>query len=520
MKTSWDRPTRHTNWFLAFNRSIVTRVRDASTVQSYKILIMRLENYAAPLAADGKVRAIGSATTVLPIAALALLMPWLIKIDSTLQAVLLCIQLALCAWGIGASFSRGLRPVALVYYSFSFAWLGIGPTYQLATEQIPWNDRQLLAQPQDIAVALAITALATLMFTIGSLVQSRRTAPEKKIVKITVRLPVTWLLIVAAVALFPFVIQSAGGISGLFANRGDRTEALLQAGISVSQSGGVQLALAKILPAALAMAASFTSVVRFRQSWLDRGFARIKGSEAAAVLVSLVLLVLYCNPFISSRFLSVLAFGPLIMAAIQPRSVFAGKIFATIALLGTSIVYPLANIFRDGFDSRTAYKTGLDAFAGMDFDGFQQVVNSLAFVRDFGHSVGQYTISAFLYFVPRSVWEGKATPASLDVAENRGYLFTDLSLPLHAEMYIEFGVFGMALLMLAFGWFCSKTDSMWKNSSGGRMGVLAPMLSMAMLGLLRGPLGSLAPIYLTALGLAFAALSCSPVASVPSKSRQ
>ena len=143
----------------------------------------------------------------------------------------------------------------------------------------------------------------------------------------------------------------------------------------------------------------------------------------------------------------------------------------------------------------------------MDFDGFQQVANSVLYVREIGHSLGHYTVSAFAYFIPRSWWEGKATPASLDVAGNRGYAFTNLSLPLHAELYIEFGLIGMAICMVAFGWLCASSDSSWLLGSASRLGLLAPVLSMAMLGILRGPLGSLAPVYLTALGLTFLALS-------------
>ena len=77
--------------------------------------------------------------------------------------------------------------------------------------------------------------------------------------------------------------------------------------------------------------------------------------------------------------------------------------------------------------------SGAEAFATPDFDGFQQIVNAMVFSEDVGHSLGHYTSSALLFFVPRSLWEGKATPASIDVAEHRGYEFTNLSLPLPAE---------------------------------------------------------------------------------------
>ena len=93
------------------------------------------------------------------------------------------------------------------------------------------------------------------------------------------------------------------------------------------------------------------------------------------------------------------------------------------------LLYPGQRVPSEEF--RTT--SGAEAFATPDFDGFQQIVNAMVFSEDVGHSLGHYTSSALLFFVPRSLWEGKATPASIDVAEHRGYEFTNLSLPLPAE---------------------------------------------------------------------------------------
>lgn len=483
------------------------RVSHVERAQQDRILAMQQKTNRSGVGTLSQRRLTG-APIVLPLITLAALLPWLLQVDVLLHGMLLTAQLAICAAGIAISFVRGLRPVALVFYAFSLAWLGIGPTYQLAVRQIPWNDQELLTQPAEISAALSLTLLSTVMFVAGNYLYDRKKRKRSDHPQSTfaVRTYLTWAYIAGAVALSPFAIRAAGGVSGLFTTRGDRADALLEAGISITESGGVQLALAKILPAALALAASYTSIIQLRSSWIERGFSRVYGRELAATVISIILLVIYCNPLVSSRFLSVLAFGSLIMIAIQPRTPRGGKIFATLAIMGTVIVYPLANVFRAGIDNISNYKTGLEAFAGMDFDGFQQVVNALVFVRETGHSWGHYSSSALLYFIPRSVWVDKASPASIDVAANRGYAFTNLSIPLHAELYIEFGIIGMAACLFVFGWFCSRSDYAWLHGLNGRMGVLAPMLAMAMLGLLRGPLGSLAPVYVTALALTFFAL--------------
>jgi hypothetical protein len=176
---------------------------------------------------------------------------------------------------------------------------------------------------------------------------------------------------------------------------------------------------------------------------------------------------------------------------------------AGITLLGVVFLYPLANLFRGNGGGS---KTGATVFASIDFDGFQQVINSVAYVRDTGHSDGHYVLSALLFFVPRSLWASKATPASIDVATHRGYAFTNLSLPLDAELFIDFGAVVMILILLTAGTVLGRMDTLWLVAPASRSALMVPYLGVAMLGVIRGPLGSAAPVYLTVIGLLFIAI--------------
>ena len=108
--------------------------------------------------------------------------------------------------------------------------------------------------------------------------------------------------------------------------------------------------------------------------------------------------------------------------------------------------------------------------------------------------------------MPRSIWESKARPASIGVAEHRGYEFTNLSLPFHSEMNMEFGVIGMVLVMLLLGYFLGRIDQSWQVAPLSRAALMAPYISMAMLGVIRGPLGANVPVWLTVVGLLYLGL--------------
>lgn len=448
-------------------------------------------------------KSLGLSIVTVPAASLALMLPWLTGVQNGWDAFLLAFMVVVCAVGIVRSYAGGARPLGLVFYPFMFAWLAVGPIYQLSHGTFAWGDIPLFGQPAVISQAVLYTLLAVVAFTAGYEFWRHRhkDQPAAASSLTEVRPLVVWALILAAIALAPFALSASGGLAGMFATRFDRMDAVAQAGMSLDSVGGLRYALGKQLPISISIAAACLSIIRARKRIVDSGFMGLMGNEFAALVLSLGLIVLYCNPIANSRYIAVIAFGSAALYVFQPRSGWGGLLFAAASVGGTLVIYPLLDIFRRGFEETTTPRSGAEAFGSVDFDGFQQVANAIIFVEERGNSSGHYTLSALLYFLPRSVWEGKATPASIDVAQNRGYSFTDLSLPFHAEMMVEFTVVGMLVVMVLFGIFASRTDGSWLAMANTRLGVAAPLIAVALLGFLRGPLGSLAPIYLTAIGL-------------------
>lgn len=436
---------------------------------------------------------------LVPAAALIVLAPWVFGIPSVLSSILVAAQIVVTSYGVARSYYRGVRPVALIYFMFSLTWLGIGPAYQLSHGQMAWGDFTLLGDQTLVNMALLVNLLAPVAFLTGSEVGKRHRVGNIRspaTISRSVEPRFVWLYIAACVMLAPFAIQAAGGLGNMFETRSARSSAILSEGISVATSGGLRVALVSILPAALSVAAAVLASINARRDWEVGLFRR---SSLLPLGASLGLLVVFCNPFSNTRFIAILAFGSVAIILLRPISLNAGRLFALIAFFATAIIYPLADVFRHGLDASTSIESGTQAFASNDFDGFQQIANSVLYVEDQGHSWGHYIASALFYFVPRSIWSDKATPASIDVASNRGYYFTNLSLPFPAEVYLEYGFLGIALIMMALGYFCARSDNAWQSGKFTRLAMLAPILSVAMLGFMRGPLGSLAPVYVTAI---------------------
>jgi hypothetical protein len=439
----------------------------------------------------------------LPLVA-AVCLPLALRIDDPGVAVLTVAIVLVCTAGAAASCGGGARPMALLFWVFMGTWLGFGSLYQLAVDRMPWQDAWLARDTDRVLAAQALTLLALLSFAVGSRLPRRtRSAPTRR----TRELNIDRALLVAGgccllgIGLFPRVAAAAGGLSGLFTTRASRAAVLSDAG--ALQDDNAADGFLRILPASLALATAYialTVVLHLRRQGVSARGARLPLAITLAA-AGVLLMVVYSNPLTSSRYISVSGLGALALLIGRPRSRAAAIVLAAIGVVGLLLVYPLAYGLRAEPQTTDLSTSRWDAIATNDFDGFLQVVNTVQLTEEHGHAWGAHLLSAALYPLPRSLWTEKARPAALDVAENRGYEFIDLSLPLHAEFYLDVGFVGMVLLMATLGVLWARLDDGWLAGRLGPATLLVPYLCLTQLGLLRGPLGSLVPVAATTTGL-------------------
>lgn len=424
--------------------------------------------------------------------------PWFFAIEDTAHQILLAATLATGYLGLLLAFRTGFRPMLAVFMVFFTCWLVIPSMYQLSTNQVAWGDSVVLQAEPFVTRALLLNLATISLFVATYAFYSRNDGRHPKPRPVNRReglrswMGFTLLFVCASAALLPLVVSSLGGIETVFATRSEATAERESQGLSLATSGGAMLALVSFVPAGLAavallLCAYMFSRVPMAQHPFGRGLALLFLAG-----VSLALALIYANPLANTRFLALTTFGPALLLLWNPVRTFRGFLTVLVLFLAFLVVYPLAHVLQG-----SAFTVDTTIFAGPDFDGFQQIVNSMMYIDGTGHSGGIYLLSALGFFVPRSIWDGKSDPASLDVAAASDYNFVNLSLPVHAEIHLEFGWIGILLATWAAAWIWCRLDRAWLRHGTWRL--LTAVLAMAQIGIMRGPLGAQIPVVAVAI---------------------
>lgn len=446
---------------------------------------------------SGELGTLGAVAPLVTAAALLPLVPWYRDMDAS-EVVLSVLHIAACCLGASVAVYRGLRPGLLVASVFPYCWLAVPAVYQISHVQAAWSDPGVTLDTSATLRALAIVAVGQgALVTCYGLARLRgpRSAHTWKVTGSgRTRLAcLAGLMLLGTLLLIPFVVSAAGGIGALFSSRQGFNEALRDNGYTDYASPTA--ALGKLVPGAFATVATLLGLYLYRTRQVATPANR--RAALAICLLGLGLLCIVANPFAFSRFLFLTSFGPVVLVLLNPRGRRAAVVWLVGCVMAFLLAYPAADLLRRENASGAAVTA--DLLASKDYDGFQQVVNTVNLVDDQGIAWGSHVVSAGLFFVPRDFWPAKAVPASVTVAEHRGYTFTNLSLPAPAEAYLDGGWVGVALLMGLLGLVLSVLDGAWQ--SGSRWSLVAAYLAMAQVGLWRGPFGSQTPVFGFALGL-------------------
>lgn len=225
------------------------------------------------------------------------------------------------------------------------------------------------------------------------------------------------------------------------------------------------------------------------------------GWSLILLIFGLVIFVLTNNPLAIPRFLLggyVLTFI-FVFFDINPRRrlyLFFGFFLAQISL------FPMLSELARG-DIELFFQTSTIEYlsAHGDFDGLQSTINIVKMSSEQGFEYGRQITSAALFAVPRSYWPEKSIGTGGEAGYFMGYPFVNLSAPLPAEFYIDFGYFGLILFSLAFSYFCSRIDVAYGNmqKKNFHLGLVFPSVFYGYLFILmRGALvGVVGPVFLS-----------------------
>ena len=131
--------------------------------------------------------------------------------------------------------------------------------------------------------------------------------------------------------------------------------------------------------------------------------------------------------------------------------------FQATFLVGIIIILPFLDNFRR---SRAGiqdlvFQIDLNFLKSGNFDSYQNFVRLIELDII---SYGNQLMGSLLFFVPRSIWEGKAIGSGTFIADKLSYDYYNISMPFIAEGYINFGLFGSILFMFLLGIILGNFD--------------------------------------------------------------
>lgn len=188
-------------------------------------------------------------------------------------------------------------------------------------------------------------------------------------------------------------------------------------------------------------------------------------------VTAMVCLLLCCFPTAMARNMMASFYaGLLIITWDKTRK---GRWFSFAIVCGLILVFPAVEIFRypERFRTTNIFSLLASSFSttylGGHYDAHQMFISVQRYVGEFGISWGKQLLGALLFFVPRAVWPEKALGTGHTVITAlEQFQFTNVSAPLVAEGYVNFGFVGVILFAVVAGVLCRVLDERyWTNKN-------------------------------------------------------
>jgi hypothetical protein len=127
-------------------------------------------------------------------------------------------------------------------------------------------------------------------------------------------------------------------------------------------------------------------------------------------------------------------------------------VFPAIAVFTHNHQQSLSNVSLNQFSDQIA-----DHYFSINYDSWANIYTAVEVVKVHGMQWGHQLLGSLLFFVPSSVWGAKPLATGIFLADyliaNYSMWFTNLSAPLAAEGYLDFGPGGVVAYAGALAWF-------------------------------------------------------------------
>jgi hypothetical protein len=239
-----------------------------------------------------------------------------------------------------------------------------------------------------------------------------------------------------------------------------------------------------------------------------RSGRKVLFSRVCVLLLLLVLVLITENPYTEKRN----AIGPVYIALLMVlfQSWFASRARQLLLLVsGMVLVFPAMSIFTHnhqqtigGLSLNQVTDQISDHYFSINYDSWANIYTAIEIVKVHGMQWGHQLMGSLLFFVPSSIWSAKPMATGIFLADyliaNYSMWFTNLSAPLIAEGYLDFGPGGVVLYAAVSAWVVVSLNKLALRRNNWMAFPMATYASVFLMIILRGSL-------MIALGFAAAA---------------
>lgn len=196
-------------------------------------------------------------------------------------------------------------------------------------------------------------------------------------------------------------------------------------------------------------------------------YATVNGEKRNISRVSLFLLFssvcLVIGPFSGARSIVFFLYFGLLIILMRHKMITYPRVFGSmlfVGILGSELQHILRSFLATG---KSVNFSGINYFFQGHFDGFEMIAHTMMYVKYQGFEFGRQFLSAILFWIPRDLWLDKSVGsgdliAYEHLAKMHKVDFVNLSMPFIGEAYLNFGILGVCFALLILGWFCGKED--------------------------------------------------------------
>lgn len=183
--------------------------------------------------------------------------------------------------------------------------------------------------------------------------------------------------------------------------------------------------------------------------YLGKNFEKLRKT----MIFLLVWIIFLSNPLANARQVTLFLLIPIVFYFLKDKRIATNCFFLGIPFL---LIYS-ANLVDRFTGQLNPIKFNILSRQG-DFDSFAQFANGIRLVDNDIFPYLQQILGPVLFFVPRSVWNSKPRDTGVEIANQLGLSFQNLSAPWILEAYSNAKLVGLIVTSIFLGFYISKFD--------------------------------------------------------------